>query len=72
MKHLVLILAALSASTAFAADDGFYSYGSVGQASTNRKSQVDATITGAGITAFSSQADHQRGQRHLPSELMSQ
>ena len=57
MKHLVLILAALSASTTIAADNGFYGYGSLGQASTNRKSQVDATITGAGITAFSSQAD---------------
>ncbi len=57
MKHFILILASLIATSAFAADGGFYTYGAIGQSSTNRKGQTDDAITGAGVTAFTSSAD---------------
>lgn len=56
--NLTLALLLSSATTAaLGADAGFYVYGSVGQSSSDRKAQADATITGAGITAFTSRAD---------------
>lgn len=61
MKTVVNLTAAIllsgAAVAALADNAGLYLYGSVGQATTDRKAQADAAITGAGITAFTSQAD---------------
>lgn len=60
MLPLSLATAALfgAAAPAFAADNGFYVYGSAGLTDTGgRKSQADATIVNAGVTTFTSSAD---------------
>lgn len=52
---LAALLAAVSLTTV-AADNGFYTYGSVGVTDSKRKSETDTAITNAGVTAFTSSA----------------
>lgn len=56
VKLAIAVLLSPSAA-ALGNEAGFYVYGSAGQAQSDRKAQADATITGAGITAFTSEAD---------------